>query len=302
MGLFSFLNPITGGRVGDIVSQEMHCCTKADGGHDKFTKFCETYKSYIDVTDAYGMFAGQWEVEKKAAVARNWDASASDEKGTKGTKGPSLLRALLKSFYGDLLKAFFSKLVWSVLVIFSIWYFVFEILAFINRRSKGQPSSQPNYEFYLCGGFFLCMFVLSVGIQQMGIFSSVLGSKVKAALTTAIYKKMISRDAFGSKANVVALVAKDVEKLAEACLSLQYLWSGILETVAVLCVVLSLLGRTILPGVGLMLIFLPLQYWLGVVVAYRKKSLSLISILQAQNNLSSFCLMGSTESRLQCLV
>lgn len=207
---------------------------------------------------AYGNFAGKWETEKKVATA------------------PRLLRALVKSFYGDLLKAFFSKLVWSILVIFSIWYFVFEILAFIKNRTSA-TQEKTNQELYLCAGFFATMFVLSVGIQQMGIFSSILGLKVKAALTTAIYKKMISREAYGSNANVVSLVSKDVEKLAEACLSLQYLWSGIFETLAVLAVVFSLLGITILPGVGLMLVFLPLQYYLGVVVAFRKKELAKVS-------------------------
>ena len=89
---------------------------------------------------------------------------------------------------------------------------------------------------------------------------------------------MISRDEYNSKANVVSLVAKDVEKIAEACLSLQYLWSGIFETVAVLCVVITLLGPiTILPGVGLMCFFLPLQYVLGLFVAFRKKNLAVVS-------------------------
>ncbi|KAI2499417.1 hypothetical protein MHU86_15062 [Fragilaria crotonensis] len=225
--MFSCFNPITGGRVGEIVRQESAWCCKSK--ENKFEKFCETYKDFIDVPGAYANFAG-----------------------------------------------FLSKLVWSILVIFSIWYFVFEILAFIKNRSSA-TQEKTNQELYLCAGFFGTMFVLSVGIQQMGIFSSILGLKVKAALTTTIYKKMISREAYGSNANVVSLVSKDVEKLAEACLSLQYLWSGIFETLAVLAVVFSLLGITILPGVGLMLVFLPLQYYLGVVVAYRKKELAKVS-------------------------
>jgi ABC-type multidrug transport system fused ATPase/permease subunit len=104
-----------------------------------------------------------------------------------------------------------------------------------------------------------------------------LGSKVKAALTTAIFKKMIVRDAYTSKADVVSLISKDVEKLNEACLSLQYLWSGIFETFAVFVVVIILMGKAILPGLALMCVFLPLQYWLGLKVAYQKKSQAVIS-------------------------
>jgi ATP-binding cassette, subfamily C (CFTR/MRP), member 1 len=185
---------------------------------------------------------------------------------------------LYKSFKVDFFKAFCAKLVWSFLVIFCIWYFVFNILDFIKAKDKGTPTDyMDNYEFYMCAGFFVTMFVLSVGIQQMGMFSSILALKVKASLTTTIFKKMIARDEYGSSADIVSLVAKDVEKLAETCLSIQFLWSGIAETCAVFAVLLYLMGSTILPGLGLMCVFLPLQYMLGLIVAFRKKALAKVS-------------------------
>lgn len=217
--VFSCFAPITGGRVGEIVAQESKLCGGKDSlplykEKDKFEKFCETYKDFIDVADAYEKFIGNWERQK---------AVASDTLQDK-RRIPLILRALFKSFTGDLLKAFFGKLVWSILIIFSIWFFVFEILEFIKAKANGVATGpMEKYEIWLCAGFFLNMLALSLGIQQMGIYSSILGSKVKAALTTAIYKKMIIRDAYQSKADVVSLVAKDVEKLAEACLSLQFL-------------------------------------------------------------------------------
>jgi ABC-type multidrug transport system fused ATPase/permease subunit len=76
---------------------------------------------------------------------------------------------------------------------------------------------------------------------------------------------------------VVSLVAKDIEKLNEACLSIQYLWSGLFETVAAYVVLLTLLGSTILPGLGLMCVFLPLQYVLGIIIAFMKKDLAVVS-------------------------
>ena len=135
----------------------------------------------------------------------------------------------------------------------------------------------PHYEIILYVAFFVTMFLLSVGIQQMGIYSSILGCKIKAALTTAIFKKMIVRDSYDSKADIVGLVAVDVAKIAQACLSLQYLWSGIFETVAVLVVLVILMGFSVVPAVIVMAVFLPLQYYLGLLVAYRKKALSKIS-------------------------
>jgi len=271
--MFRCFYPITGGRVGEIVSQESPWCSGKNKSSlplskndNKFEKFCETYKGFIDVTDAHEKFISHWECDKKL----------EDETLLKDKR--RLLRALVKSFYGDLLKAFFSKLVWSLLVIFSIWFFVFEILDFIKKKDKGVIDTHGKYyQYWLCGGFFATMLTLSIGIQQMGIYSSILGSKVKAALTTTIFKKMIVREAYGSDADVVSLVAKDVEKLAEACLSLQYLWSGIFETIAVFAVAMLLMGTAILPGLALMCVFLPLQYWMGLKVAYQKKTLAKVS-------------------------
>jgi ABC-type multidrug transport system fused ATPase/permease subunit len=271
--VFKFLEPWTGGRVSKIVSEEADICGRRARlperlREDEFDRFCKEYESFIDVKDAYNRFDAYWDHE---------EARTEFSKMAR-MKFPLLFRALFKSFRSDLLKAFFAKLVWSVLVLGSIWVFVFRILEYIKARDDVDyvPPTE-NYAIYLCIGFAAAMFFLSVGIQQMAMYSSILGCKVKAALTTAIYKKMITRDAYGSKADVVSLVAKDVEKLAEACLSLQFLWSGIVETLAVLCIVGGLIGTAILPGVALMAIFLPAQYFMGLIVAFRKKKLALIS-------------------------
>jgi ATP-binding cassette, subfamily C (CFTR/MRP), member 1 len=264
--LFSCFHPITGNRVSQIIHQESR--RKKDSllsqSDDKIEQFCDKYQNFIDVDQSYAKFHAIWENDKRKAGSN--------------PKSSLLLNALFKAFWGDLMKAFFAKLVWSILVIFSIKFFVFRILDFIKKKKKKIDNREGiQYEMILCAAFFGSMFLLSIGIQQMGIYSSILGSKVKAALTTSIYKKMIVREAYRSKADVVSLVAKDVAKLAEACLSLQYLWSGIGETAAVFGVLIWLMKATILPGLGLMCVFLPLQYWLGLIVAYKKKNLSLVS-------------------------
>jgi len=265
-------DPITGGRVSEIVAQQSKgggrnaSLPMSKNDEDKFEKFCENHKDFIDVSAVYNIFSSYWEREKMVAGTTLLEKR----------RYPLILRALYKSFTGDFWKAFCAKMSWSILVIFSIWYFVFEILTYI--RADVQPEGQmEHYAIMLCVLFFVDMFLLSVGIQQMGIYSSVLGLKVRASLTTAIYKKMIIRDAYQSKADVVSLIAKDVDKIAEACLSLQFLWSGIFETLAVIAVLSTLIGADVLPALGVMVVFLPLQYWMGMVVAYRKVELASVS-------------------------
>jgi hypothetical protein len=76
---------------------------------------------------------------------------------------------------------------------------------------------------------------------------------------------------------IVGMVAVDVAKISEACLSLQYLWSGILETLAVLVVFSFFIGINVLAALGVIAVSIPWQYYLGLVVPYRKKELSKIS-------------------------
>lgn len=270
---FRCFAPITGGRVSDIVNQESKRAGRKDliplsKEEDKVEQFAEEFKDAIDVEDAYKKFVANWEQAKVKAA----------DPSTK-RRIPVLCGVLFKSFSDDFFKAACSKLVWSVLVIFSIQFFVFGILDFIKLKNKNPAAAEAkgNYEFYMIIGFFATMYLLSIGIQQMGMYASIMGAKVKAALTTAIFKKMIARDGYGSKSDVVSLVAKDAEKLAEACLSIQYLWSGIFETIAVYAVLAYSLGSTILPGLGLMCVFMPLQYCLGLIIAFKKKDLNKVS-------------------------
>ena len=271
--MFRCFAPITGGRISNIIHQESKRAGRKDvipisNEDDEIEKFAEQYKDTINVNNAFDRFNANWEQLK---------IKASDP--TRKQRVPVLCGALFKSFSDDFFKAVCSKLVWSILLIFSIWFFVFEILDFIKIKAadREKASEKKQYELFLCAGFFVTMYILSIGIQQMGMYSSILGAKVKASLTTAIFKKMIARDPYASHADVVSLVAKDVEKLNEASLSIQYLWSGIFETVAVYLVLIKLLGSTILPGLGLMCVFMPLQYYLGIIIAYKKKDLAIVS-------------------------
>ncbi len=122
-----------------IVSQELRLCGKKNKDslplswdEDKFETFCKTYKDYIGISKSHEMFARIWEDEKM-----NADATLTDKLCI-----PLLFCALYKSFPGDFYKAVILKLEWSVLIIFSIWFFVLKILDFIKARSNEDGVSQ----------------------------------------------------------------------------------------------------------------------------------------------------------------
>ena len=123
---------------------------------------------------------------------------------------------------------------------------------------------QPNPDFagwVVAACFFVACILLSVALQQTNAISSKLGTKVAAALTTMIYEKSFREDRIANPhpVDVVSLVATDCSKLQEAGSSINFLWSAIVESLAIFGVLLGLIGRSALPGLGLILLVIPAQ-------------------------------------------
>ena len=80
----------------------------------------------------------------------------------------------------------------------SVAFCVFRLLAHIKFKStnKDQTPQEREKAYYMSSFFFLSMVILSVALQQMSFVSSTLGQIVKAALITAIYRRMLVRDGY----------------------------------------------------------------------------------------------------------
>jgi ABC-type multidrug transport system fused ATPase/permease subunit len=256
---------LTGGGVSKIVSQSLRKENQLPiNNHvDALEDFHSQHVGAASTTEIYAAFEVNWNAQQ----ARN-----IKEKKEKKT----IVRVLWNTFWKDVLKAAFLKLLWGVLLIFSIAFFVFRILAYIRFKSTDPVHTieEASVSYILCAFFFLSMVCLSVSLQQMTFASTVLGQRVKAALTTAIYRKMLIREGFESDADIVSLVAKDCPKIAEACTSLQFLWSGVFEALGIFAVLISFIGISALPGLGFLLVCLPLQYALGMWLAVKKTHLA----------------------------
>lgn len=109
--------------------------------------------------------------------------------------------------------------------------------------------------------FFAACIALSVTLQQVNVLSSRLGSRVSAALAAELYEKSLREDRLSNPCpvDVVSLVATDCTKLQEAGSSINFLWSAVVESLAIIAVLLGLIGVSALPGLGLILLIIPAQ-------------------------------------------
>ena len=262
--MFRSVQQITGGAIGNVVAQSS-TTVKALPVVKPVDALEQFNTEYGNVISAFENFS-DFEVK--------WNAAISIKEGER--KNKMILRVLWSTFWKDVLKAAVLKAMWGAFVIFSVAFFVFRQLAYIKFKSTDEHHTPKEKEeaYYLSAFFFVSMVILSVSLQQMQFVSSILGQKVKAALVTAIYRKMLVREGYQSDADVVSLVAKDCPKIAEACTSLQFLWSGIFEAFGIFGVLFSYIGLSALPGLGWLMVALPLQYGLGLWLATKKSALA----------------------------
>ena len=213
----------------------------------------------IEPAAAHGPFMTYWTEELKPGVK------------------PSLLRALRRTFIRELLYAAALKLVWGTLIVLCASYFIRALLSWLQSKTKNSSDG-----WILSCFLFLACFLLSVALQQMAYTSSRLGLRVRAALSVAVYRKSLVEDRTPTSSDVVSLIATDCNKLHEASATLNYLWSAVVEALAIIGVLLGLVGVDALPGFGLLLLILPTQYALGALAARTRKYVVVASDARVQ--------------------
>ena len=213
----------------------------------------------IDSHTAALLFSSAWAAEVSAAPSRG--------------RAPSLPRAIWRAFSRDFLLAALLKLLWAVLVLAGVVYFVRELLAYVRFRAADAEHTPAEFAagVGLSCGFLLCMLLLSMALQQMSVLSARLGLRVEAAVASAVFAKGLSYDRVSRAIDTTPLIANDCAKLGEACTMLQYLWSGAVEALAIMAILLALVGRAALPGLGVVLLLVPLQFVVGLATARARK-------------------------------
>lgn len=184
-----------------------------------------------------------------------WNKELAKEKGK-----PSLVKALARAFWHRFITAAIWKLIWGALILLAAFYFVREIVNFVDQRA-----TRPAWHgWVLATFFFVACVLLSIALQQMSSHCSRAGIRVRAALLTAVYNKAIRSENIGSHVgDVISLVTGDCTRLLEGSTYIHYLWSGPLEALAIVGLLIYLTGYSALVGLGLLLIILPLQYFIG---------------------------------------
>ncbi|XP_071557607.1 probable multidrug resistance-associated protein lethal(2)03659 [Temnothorax nylanderi] len=232
------------------------------------------YRRDLEVTDLYTplkehtsgilgvKITNAWEKECEAYQRRLEQSTKSGSQ--KEVKEPSLMKVLIRCFgFKTLLYGIFMAVMEILLRVLQP-LLVGQMLLYFNTMDVDK------FYAYLCAaGVILCsaLNVFVVHPYMMGILH--MGMKVRVACCSLIYRKMLkmTRTALGETTigQAVNLLSNDVNRFDVSIIFLHYLWLGPLETIIITYVMYHVIdvGVSSIIGVASLLMFIPLQAWLG---------------------------------------
>ena len=124
------------------------------------------------------------------------------------------------------------KIVWGIFTWLCPFYFLKEMLNFVNARAD-----QFRGHMFAVALLLSALFS-SIAIHQLYSECNRMGIKVKAALNVLIFRKTLTLSRIrGGAGEVINLMSTDVTRVNDAVVNFHFLWSAILQ--AVLIVILA---------------------------------------------------------------
>ncbi|XP_060027480.1 ATP-binding cassette sub-family C member 2 isoform X2 [Erinaceus europaeus] len=168
-----------------------------------------------------------------------------------------LVKALFKTFFVTLLKSFLLKI-------------VYDLLTFLNPQLlKWLISFANNGGAYIWVGyvysilFFIVALIQSLCLQAYFKLCFLLGAKVRTTVLASVYKKALTLCNQAKKqytiGETVNLMSVDAQKLMDVANYIHLVWSNILQISLAIYFLWQELGPSVLAGVGLMVLLIPVN-------------------------------------------
>ncbi|KAI9204916.1 P-loop containing nucleoside triphosphate hydrolase protein [Polychytrium aggregatum] len=181
---------------------------------------------------------------------------------------PSLVMALIKAFGRQYALLSLWKVGWAIFTWLGSYYLLKWILIW-NQDGQGKSDRDPLKGHLLALGLLLSASLSAVCFHQLTIHCTSIGVKIRAALMVMVYRKSLKLSYVkGGIGDVVNLISIECNRIAEASIFWNALWSAILESLIIVGLAYDDIGWSGIPSFLLViLVFLPIQYYLATRVA-----------------------------------
>ncbi|XP_017709489.1 PREDICTED: canalicular multispecific organic anion transporter 2 isoform X2 [Rhinopithecus bieti] len=198
--------------------------------------------------------------QHKAAAAPGKNASSEDEVllgARPRPRKPSFLRALLATFGSSFLISACFKLIQDLLS------FINPQLLSVLIRFISNPMAPSWWGFLVAGLMFLCSMMQSLILQQYYQCIFVTGLKFRTGIIGVIYRKALvitnSVKRASTVGEIVNLMSVDAQRFMDLAPFLNLLWSAPLQIILAIYFLWQNLGPSVLAGVALMVLLIPLN-------------------------------------------
>nr|XP_018899809.1 PREDICTED: probable multidrug resistance-associated protein lethal(2)03659 [Bemisia tabaci] len=195
-------------------------------------------------------------------LERLWLQEVTNSKKLK--RKPSLLRALVKCFGAKLM--LYGLLLCTMEICLRVPQPILlgGLISYFTQRSQMSFTSA----LCLCAALIFLIFVCALCGEHPYFMAAVhMGMKLRVACCSLVHRKALrlSKTALGetTAGQIVNLLSNDVNRFDVAIVFVHYLWIGPLETIVVTYFLWTEVGVSSIIGVFVLLMFIPLQGWLG---------------------------------------
>nr|CAD7572885.1 unnamed protein product [Timema californicum] len=245
------------------------------------------YRRPLEKTDLWGLnpedltqevvpkFCKHWDRTVRSKERKNQNATFHKRSGSvnitkagDSKKLPSVLPAICRAFGPTFLFGSLLRLLGDVLTFASPQLLGF-LIAFVS-------SDDPMWKGYLYAGLILLVNCVQAFINAH-FFNRMMitGTRVRSAIISVIYRKALTMS-YGARkestvGEVVNLMAVDANRAMEVSMQLNMFWSAPLQISLALYYLWQILGPSVLAGLGLMILMVPLNSF----IANKVKSLQI---------------------------
>ncbi|KAM9320370.1 multidrug resistance-associated protein 1-like [Gastrophryne carolinensis] len=204
------------------------------------------------------------------AFEKNWRRE-SELQGRKVSRKPSLLRALWNTFKYSLIQVALMKVVADVLA-FTSPQILKQMITFCETRSGEAVSTG-----YMFAASLLIVTLMQTLILQLYQRHNMLTAvKFKTSIIGMIYKKSLNlanstRRKF-TTGELVNLMSSDAQQLMDLTVNLNLLWSAPFQILMAIVFLWQELGPSVLAGVAVLILVIPLNAYIAAKVKQLKKS------------------------------
>lgn len=225
------------------------------------------YKKFLTEEDLWNLAKRDTTKATGDAFKKAWEIELEHR------KSPSLWMAIFRAFSGPYFRGALFKVVSDTLNFVQP-----QLLKLLIQFVASYKKSNPNPPEPVIKGAAIALAMFAVSIGQTGALHQYFqrafetGMRIKSSLTAAIYTKSLklSNEGRASKStgDIVNYMAVDTQRLQDLTQYGQQLWSAPYQIVLCLVSLYQLVGLSMLAGVGVMLLMIPVN---GLVARFMKR-------------------------------